>query len=102
MLIALNFQKKVHKANKSRNISPVTKIVPKYYPVPKSVNLSVLDNLTKISPIKYLDTEILISKKLKKLASPAMKEYLCATKFSEKLEHKKIENIEAFFVVKAI
>ena len=72
LLNALEFQKKVHKSTKSREISPVGKIIPKYYPMPKSIDLSALDKMNKISPIKYNEAKLLISNKLEIFVTPAM------------------------------
>lgn len=90
------FQKKVHK---NRHNSPLDKIVPIAYPVPKSIDLAALDRKNQISPIKYSAVKDFTSYTQKEYLTPAMQEYLSAKKFSEKLEHKKTENIESFFIV---
>ena len=99
LLNALVFQKNVHKTSRSRDQSPFAKIVPKYYPVPKRINVESLDSQGRHSPVKYSDTQEIIKNKVQANFSPAMQEYLCSKQFSEKLEHKKLKNIDAFFAV---
>ena len=96
---ALIFQKKVHKSSRSRDPSSFTKIVPKYYPVPKSINVANLDMQDRNSPIKYLETKDIVKNQFYTKRSPAMQEYLNSKQFSEKLEHKKLANIDSFFAV---
>jgi hypothetical protein len=95
ILNALKFQKDVHFS--SRHPSPVVKILPKSYPVPKNLDINRLNTQSDISPVKYLPTKDLITHNIE--PSKAMNEYLSSKLFSDKLEHKKLQNIESFFFV---
>ena len=96
---ALKFQKTVHYLSKEP--SPISKILPKYYPVPKKVDLAKLNTKISISPIKYLDPSNLVFNN-PNYATPAMQEYINSTKYWDIIEHKKLTNIESFFIVISI
>jgi hypothetical protein len=95
---ALEFQSKVHNAVKARDESPFIRTLPKRYPLPKSLDFKQLETINKASPVQYLNTEEISQSEASSL-TPAMQEYVRSRNFSTKLEYKKTENLEAFFMV---